>query len=350
MHRTALARIGALVLCLELGLAAAAWSQDEPDEPLLDGLARLFQTEALSIGALLQTVGSFQADRTLPGGNGFSIATMRLAVYGELDMGFGYFFQTDFTRSRPLLDASMHYRVAPALRLDAGLFKVPFSREFLTPASSIDFVNRARVVASLAPNRQIGLQAGGQLGSGPLSYAMGLFNGNRFVEANANDNDDFLYAVRIAYDSDAPSRGAADGRLAVGFNLAFSSDDDVTLVGFPDGFEGERLLFGLDARWNRDRWLAAAEIIGANLDPVAGATAEPYGWALTLGYMLNGKSQLLARWDSFDPDTGPDSDDLFILGYNLWPTGATEVQLNYVVPTAGGLDEHQLLANLQVGF
>ncbi len=350
MHRFKLARTAVLALCVSLSLTTKAWSQQEPEEPLLDELTRLFQTEALSIGALLQTVGTFQADRTLPGGNGFTIATMRLAVYGQLDMGFGYFFQTDFTRTRPLLDAAMHYRIAPALRLDAGLFKVPFSREFLTPASSIDFVNRARVVASLAPNRQIGVQAGGSLAEGALGYAVGLFNGNRFAEANTNDNDNFLYAVRLTYDA-APARDADGGeRLAFGLNLAFSRDDDVVLIGFPDGFEGDRLLIGVDGRWTRDRLLVAAELLAGDLDPVAAGSADPFGWQMTLGYMMSRRSQLLFRWDKFDPDVGAEADDLFIFGYNLWPSGATEVQLNYAIPTSGGLDEHQLLANLQVGF
>jgi hypothetical protein len=350
MRRSIVAKTGILVLCFGLALTTEALPQQEAEEPLFDELKRLFQTDALSIGALLQTVGTFQADRTLPGGNGFTIGTMRLAIYGELDLGFGYFFQTDFTRSRPLLDASMYYRVVPALRLDAGVFKVPFSREFLTPASSIDFVNRSRVVASLAPNRQIGVQASGSIGAGPFAYTVGLFNGNRFLEANTNDNNDFLYAIRIAYDTGSPPQPSVEQRLALGFNFAFSSDDDVSLIGFPGGFEGDRLLFGVDARWTRDRLLAAAEIIGANLDPVAGVTAEPYGWQVTFGYMLGASSQALFRWDSFEPDGGLDADDLFILGYNLWPSSATEVQLNYGIPTSGGLDEHQLLVNLQVGF
>ncbi|NIR45361.1 MAG: hypothetical protein GWN99_13160 [Gemmatimonadetes bacterium] len=350
MHRFKLVLTAVLALCVTLSLATRAAAQQEPEEPLFDELTRLFQTRALSIGALLQTVGTFQADRTLPGGNGFSIGTMRLAVYGELDMGFGYFFQTDFTRTRPLLDASMHYTVAPLLRLDAGLFKVPFSREFLTPAGSIDFVNRARVVASLAPNRQIGVQAGGSLGNGPLAYAVGLFNGNRFSEANTNDNDNFLYAVRLTYDA-APARTAESrDRLAVGFNLAFSRDDDVVLIGFPGGFEGDRLLVGVDGRWTRDRLLVAAELIAGNLDPVADGSADPFGWQATLGYMISEKSQLLFRWDKFEPDVGVDADDLFIFGYNLWPTSATEIQLNYAIPTTGGFEEHQLLVNLQVGF
>lgn len=350
MHRCKLAGTGCLALFVCLILAGRAFAQQESEEPLFDELTRLFQTDALSIGTLLQTVGTFQADRTLPGGNGFTIATMRLAIYGDLDLGFGYFFQTDFTRTRPLLDASMYYRIAPALRLNAGLFKVPFSREFLTPASSIDFVNRSRVVAFLSPNRQIGIQANGELASGPLSYAVGLFNGNRFFEANINDNDNFLYALRLTYDVHSRRTGPSTDRLALGFNLAFSRDDNVLLIGFPDGFAGDRFLVGADARWTRDRLLAAAEIIAANLDPVDGRTVEPYGWQLTVGYRIGGKSQLLFRWDNFEPDIGERSDDLFILGYNVWPSSPTEVQVNYVIPTSGGLHEHRLLVNFQVGF
>ncbi len=56
------------------------------------------------------------------------------------------------------------------------------------------------------------------------------------------------------------------------------------------------------------------------------------------------------RWDSLSPDGIAPESDYAVLGYNLWPTQATEVQANYIIPTRGGVDNHQLLINLQVAF
>lgn len=324
--------------------------QEERDEPLMDELVRVFKKPYLSFGTLVQTVGTFQADRTLPGGNGFSIGTARLRMYGELDKGFGYFFQADFVLSRPIRDAQMYFRLAPALRLDGGLFKVPFSREFLTYGGAIDFVNRARAVGALAPGRQIGLQAGGEAGAGSWTYAVGLFNGNRFVEANVNDNNEFLYAARIAYLPDALQGPGESDRFDVGVNAAYSVDRDVTLIGITDSFEGKRALIGLDARWNRDRWLVAGEWLVAFLEPVGAGSFKPYGWHVTGGYMLAERSQALLRWDRFRPANGVRTADLIIAGFNHWPTRATEVQLNLGVPTEGDLDRSQALINLQLAF
>ncbi len=329
---------------------SVAQAQEEPDEPLLDELARTFKKKSLSIGVLFQAVGIFQWDRQIPGGNGFSIGNMRLIISGELDSGFGYLFATNFVRSPAILDAKMYYTVAPAFTVDAGLFKTPFSREFLTFGGNIDFVSRSRVVFQLAPARQIGVAGRGTLASGELAYGVGIFNGTRLFEGNFNDNNEFLYVGRISYfPASFKGEDTAD-QLEVAVNMGYSRDKEVILVGFPDGFAGRRFLIGADARLSRGRWLAAGEIIASQLDPDAGNSIEPYGWHLTGGYMITRKSQVLLRWDKFRPDTGSSSPDEIVLGYNVWPSSPTEFQVNYVIPTSGGVGSHLLLFNAQVAF
>jgi hypothetical protein len=105
--------IAASVLATFIVAATPVRAQQEEGEPLYDELVRTFKKKSLSIGALFQTVGVFQWERSLPGGNGFSIANMRLSISGELDSGFGYFFQTNFARSPTVLDAMMYYKVSP---------------------------------------------------------------------------------------------------------------------------------------------------------------------------------------------------------------------------------------------
>lgn len=84
----------------------------------------------------------------------------------------------------------MYYRITPDFSIKAGLFKSPFSYEFLTGSASIDFVNRSTVVNQLAPNRQIGFQLGGNFSGGKLRYKAGVFNGNG-LGINQNNDDQF---------------------------------------------------------------------------------------------------------------------------------------------------------------
>jgi len=70
---------------------------------------------------------------------------------GNIDKKFSYFFQFDFTKSSAVLDAKLRYQYSTAFGIDAGLFKAPFSREYLTYAADIDFINRSQVVSTLAP-------------------------------------------------------------------------------------------------------------------------------------------------------------------------------------------------------
>lgn len=168
------------------------------DEPLGEALKENFKKSYLSVGMLLQTVGDFQAERVAAGNNGFNISNFRLSLSGELDRGFAYFVQANFIASPAILDARLSYRLSPHLLLDAGLFKAPFSKEFLTTADAIDFVNRAQVVTALVPGREIGVQLRGELAGPAVTATIGGFNGNRSA-ANNNDNGEFLYAGRLAW-------------------------------------------------------------------------------------------------------------------------------------------------------
>jgi len=348
-RRPAPARIAGMVLGM-VGILAGHGAAEEPgSEPLLDELNRLLKGKPFSVGALFQTVSEVQFDRNPPGGNGFSIANLRLKLYGELDLGFGYFFQANFVDSPAILDARVYYKLTQQLAVDAGRFKAPFSRELLTDAGSIDFVNRSRVVSALAPGRQIGVGLRGEARGGQLAGAAGVFNGNG-LDANFNDNDSLLYVGRIGVSPRRLRGPAPSDRLDFAINAGYSRDQNATLGGFLSGFRGRRVLVGADVRWTRGRLLAAGDLIAARLRPDTGPDLDPFGWHATLGFKPTGKSQLLIRWDRFSSGGAAGRSDQLILGYNLWPSRATEVQLNYVIPASGREDPHQLLFNAQLSF
>ncbi len=331
---------GSLLLGLCLGPTAAA------QEPLIDRLAAAVKTDAISLGALLQVTGEFQDERT-GGANGFRVANFRVSLGGNLDRGFGYFFQTNLVQSRPILDAALRYRTG-GVTFEGGQFKAPFSRELLTGAGRLDFIERSRVVATLAPGRQVGLQARGDFAGGAVVYNGGLFNGNG--TGAANDDNRLLFAGRLAVWPVGPVAGATQ-RLEVAVNAAYSRDADVTLGSLVSSFAGERLLVGADFRWTGQRTLVAAEFIRASLDPEAGGTVHPAGWHLTLGYEIAARTRLLMRWDGWRPDgLAPDS-DLIIAGMSHQPISAVLFRLNYAIdPEDAGWSRHRAQAGGQLAF
>lgn len=339
-----------LALVLALFVPASARAQAPADEPLLEALTETFKREYLSFGMLTQAVGAFYADSD-DGRNGFSLGAARLSLRGTLDEGFSYVMQTDFTRTPVILDARVSYAFSPAFIVNAGMFKAPFSAEFLIPAANIDFVNRATVVNVLAPNRQIGVSVRGRLGGGRLGYRVGVFNGNG-RDLGGNDDTAFLYAARLA-----TTTSWNGGRLELGANVAHNE------TRLP-GADLRRLLGGADFRLTHGALLLAAEVITSDFEldaePASPVSIAPTGFYLTGGYMLvPDRHQLLVRLDHFDPDVATNFDPgigtkrtLVVLGYNFWPTRATEVQLNYLFPTGddGGLDQSFLLVNFQVAL
>jgi hypothetical protein len=148
------------------------------EEPLFEDFKNAFSKPYLRIGLVLQTTGNFQIERQA-GTNGFELTNLRFKLSGRFDKGIGYAIQTSFTRSPSILDARIYYEIDKSFIVDAGLYKAPFSREFLISTPYTDFVSRAQLVA-LVPNRQIGVTARGLIPGTQLTYSAGIFNGNRF--------------------------------------------------------------------------------------------------------------------------------------------------------------------------
>ncbi|UCE05877.1 MAG: hypothetical protein JSW07_20175 [bacterium] len=321
------------------------------DEPLFEKLKKDFNKEYLSVGALLQVVGDFQNERSFSGHNGFNISNFRWRIYGKLDKNFGYFLQTNFINSPAFLDAFITWEINSWLQLKSGLFKAPFSKEYLISASDIDFVNRAQVVNALTVGRQIGVQFSGWLKDKLLNYRVGVFNGNGFRRINNNDNDYFLYVARFAVVPKISSEKNVVDQLEMGINGAVSIDNNVNIPGVYSNFEGERQLLGADIRLTLNKFLVAGEAIFAKFDPKYYSTREPSGFHFTIGYMVTNNAQLLFRFDKFQLDDSNDSTDLIILGYNLWPSNVAEFQANYIINTdESDFKNHQLLLNLQINF
>lgn len=307
------------------------------------------KNDYFSIGALLQTRADYMPERNM-GNNGFSIGNARLQVYGQFDGGFGYQLQTNFTRSTPLLDANAYYRFSDGFQIKTGLFKSPFSYEFLTGASSLDFIGRSSVVNQLAPNRQVGVQISGRTDDGILGYQLGAFNGNGF-SPNQNADDNFLYVGRLEarFTTGEENEG---NKIIFGVNASRETKDQAAATGnLRSIFEGDQTLFGSDVRIIQGDLMLSGELIYSWLDSsIAGESYSPYGYHATVGYDITSKAQLLARFDSFDGDALVSNAESVVAGANFYPTKFAKIQINYRIPTNESIEYSQVLANFQIAI
>ncbi len=83
----------------------------------------------------------------------------------------------DFGQGKVVLfDAYLDFRPLPEFGLRAGKMKPPIGLERIQSATDLRFAERG-LPTNLVPNRDVGLQAFGDLAGGVLSYALGVFNG-----------------------------------------------------------------------------------------------------------------------------------------------------------------------------
>lgn len=102
---------------------------------------------------------------------------IRPTIEGTLNGIYDFRFTPDFAGGRTfILDAYLAARLKPWAVVTAGKFKVPVGLERLVSASDLRFIERA-FPTSLVPNRDLGVQLGGDFAGGVLNYSVGYFNG-----------------------------------------------------------------------------------------------------------------------------------------------------------------------------
>jgi phosphate-selective porin OprO/OprP len=130
----------------------------------------------------------------------------------------------DFAGSVVIIqDAYMEARFSTAVQVRGGKFKAPFGLERLVSATDLLFTERG-FPTSVAPNRDIGLQLGGDIGI--INYGLGVFNGvvdGGSADTDVNDDKDVVGRLFIQ-----PFRSSPRHDLAgLGFGLAGSYGSQV---------------------------------------------------------------------------------------------------------------------------
>jgi phosphate-selective porin OprO/OprP len=143
----------------------------------------------LLLGASMQTDGRFSFDHPAAVTDTFILRRARPTIAGRIAKYFDFKVTTDFAGgSATVLDAYFDIRVAPHFRLRTGKDKTPVGYELLMGENYLLFPERA-FAASLVPNRDVGVQAQGDLAGGRLSYTAGVFNGITDGSSSTTDVD-----------------------------------------------------------------------------------------------------------------------------------------------------------------
>jgi phosphate-selective porin OprO and OprP len=153
--------------------------------------------------------------------NTFALRRARADVQGTVYSNYEYRLYMDFANSTlELLDAYVDARVSPALRVRAGKFKIPMGLERIQTPWVVLFPERGFPTA-LVPNRDVGVQVHGVLGSGLLEYAVGVFNGvtdGSNQDVDASDAKDVVGRVFVQ-----PFRATTGPLKGLGLGVAAST-------------------------------------------------------------------------------------------------------------------------------
>jgi len=177
------------------------------------------------LGMVAQIDGRFSVDEPPPITNTFTVRKIRPTLTGRVARYFDFKVMPDFGNGQAVVaDAYFDIRFTPAFRLRTGKDKAPVGYELLQGDAFVLFPERS-LATSLVPNRDIGIQAQGELGAGRVLYAGGVFNGvadgaSSTTEVDANSDKDV--AGRIAVLPFRTSQRAGGALRGLGVHLGGS--------------------------------------------------------------------------------------------------------------------------------
>ncbi len=320
-------------------------AQENSDfEGQVQDLQEHLKNDYFSFGLLLQGQANFQPER-LSGNNGFSAPKARFKMSGEFSGKFGYKLQASMLGNPAVVDANVYFKPVSQVSFKAGLFKSPFTHEYLTGAGSVLFAGRSTVVNQLGTKRQVGIQLDAYTSNKTFRFTGGVFNGNHY-SGNSNDDGKFQYIGRI----ESYLGNGDDNQIKIGANVAYEEKDTRGSGNLTTNYIGKQTLFGTYVSVTQNSILLDGEFIYGWRNPEIGANSNPYGYYVTAGYNVTSNSRLLVRWDSFEDDNLAQDAEQILVGFNHMPNSFTKLKLTYALPTDQDIEYSNFFAILQVGF
>jgi phosphate-selective porin OprO/OprP len=281
----------------------------------------------------------------------FTITRARPIVEGTVGGIYDFRFTPDFGQGRTVIqDAYVTGRFAPSFQVTAGKFKSPFGLERLQSANDIRFVARA-FPTGLAPNRDIGLQVGGNLLDERLNYAVAFVNGSNdggssetFTDTDVTSDKEYvarLFAQPFAASDSFALRGLGigiagtytdhTGADAQPFLPAFRSPAQATVFRYRAGTtptiaDGERTRLAPQCYYYAGRfgllgeYTEVSQDVSRTLDTavVRSDTIDTTAWQLAASFFLTGEE---ATYRGYKPSSS------FSIENGTW--GAFELTARY---------------------
>jgi phosphate-selective porin O/P len=284
------------------------------------------------LSGYLQAREMWQEDVGLTG----SINRARLAASGIAARSVTYRLQGEFRTgsvgsgkaSVSLQDAYIRFS-RESWGLQVGQFKTPFTREFITSLADLETADRATVVDSLAPKRDIGFMGEYGIAKVATVYA-GVFNGEG-QNVTANRDSTMLGVGRVVV-RPVP-------HVSLGVNAARYFADSTR--------------YGADANYEDERIAVRGEYVGQAHDGVS--APDDHGWYVLGAYVARPEVQLVAKYETFERPAASDQQKsrAWTAGANFFPFGrATRLTFEYISRKVGhpGRRTGQLLSQAQVKF
>jgi phosphate-selective porin OprO and OprP len=176
----------------------------------------------LQLRGLVQFDGRFflaDADGVL--NDTFLVRRARPILEGVVARRFEFNLTPDFAGGSAVIqNAYVGFR-SKVLSLRLGKFKPPIGLEHLQADQDLLFLERA-LPSGLGPNRDVGLQLGGELAKGRVSCAAGVFNGTpdgASADLNASDGESLVARVVLS-----PFKGGASPLKGLSLGVGASTE------------------------------------------------------------------------------------------------------------------------------
>ena len=288
-------------------------------------------TNPVKLSGYIQARETYQSSIGLTG----SINRARLAVSGDVVEDVTWRIQGEFRTGSggtgratvSLQDAYVRY--APASwALQMGQFKTPFSREFITSLADLETADRATVVDSLAPKRDIGIM--GEYTYRIANLWVGVFNGDG-QNVTANSDSTMLGVARVAL------------RALPGLSLAANGAR----------YFGDSTRYGVDMAYEASGITVKGEYLGQTRDGATGP--DDWGWYALAGILPVPLVQAVGKYEEFvrRAVTSTLKTRVWTVGLNLYPHGRNlRLTFDYASRMIGEprVRKGRLLAQVQAKF
>ena len=201
---------------------------------------------SLRIRSLIQVDSRWFGDGNVNNNDALLLRRGRIGLEGKLNKTTEYQITGEYAgSSASILDANVTLTYSPEVQIKLGRFKTPVGLEQLQSDAAALFIERS-LVSQIAPNRDIGVQLGGELSKGEVSYAIGLFNGiqdggNNSDQKDANDGKDL--AARVTFQPWINEEGSALAGLSFGLGGSYGLQDTNAAIGTKYKSDGQQDFF-----------------------------------------------------------------------------------------------------------